>query len=186
MSRRVRDLDAKAEALKKGDAVNGFALPWSIQDFYGKADKPWGYNKREGDFLTAGPNWNYPKSERLTMSSEVEEVFTTRPSKFQSLILDGKFAAFIHNTKTSFLNDANAYVTWVNLEAVSKDDPWDEGCTKISEALDAVITDERNDVEDSDAGATIAYFKEENLLKAVDTLVERFGEKVLYSHKEVA
>lgn len=183
MSRRVRDLDAKAEALKKGDAVNGLVLPWAIQDFYGKADKPWGYNKREGDFMTAGPNWNYPKSERLTMSSEVEEVC---PSKFQSLILDGKFAAFIHNTKTSLLNDVNAYVTWVNLEAVSKDSPWDEGCTKIVEALDVVITDERNDVEDSDAGATIAYAKEENLLKAVDALVERFGEKVLYPYREDA
>jgi len=185
-TKRMKDLNEKATALKGGDAVNGVALPVDVQTFYGKADKPYGYNKKNGAFVTAGPNWNYPKSDRLKMTGEVEYGYSSRPSKFQSLILDGKFAAFIHNVATTFLNDRNAYITWVNLELASKDDPWNEGCEKIEKVLDEAVSSERNGVEDSDAGATIAYSEEENLLKAVDALVAKFGEGILYSYKDVA
>lgn len=184
--KRVKELNSKAEALKNGETVNGMALPFDVRDFYGKADQPYGYNKKHGEFVTAGPNWNYPKSDRLKMSGEVEFGYASRPSKFQSLVLDGKYAAFIHNVNISFLNDRNAYVTWVNISVASKDDPWNEGCRLVEEVLDGVVDSERNEVEDSDAGATIAYSNEENLLKAVDALVAKFGENILFSYKDVA
>lgn len=76
--------------------------------------------------------------------------------------------------------------TWVNISAASKDDPWGEGCRLVEEALDGVIGSECNEVEDTDAGATISFFAEDNLLKAIDALVARFGEGILFWHKDVA
>ena len=183
----VKELDAKAEALKDGEAVCGSALPKDIRDFYRKADKPYGYNRKNGVFVTAGPNWNYPKSSRMKMVGEIGSCgYDSHPSKYQDLIVDGKYKAFIHNVKTSLLNDRNAYITWVDISFASKDDPWGEGCRLVEETLDGVIDSESNDVEDTDAGATIAYFDEDNLLKAIDALVARFGEGILFRHKDVA
>lgn len=166
------------DGLRGGETVNGLLLPTTVTEFY-NFDYPHGENHKWGVFETAGKRWNVPQSKRLEPFGEIVDCECRRPTKAQDFRVDGRYHAYVANVRTTLTNDRNVYCTGVNIYQIDPEDPWDRGCDLASNALKAVFG-RYIDIIDWDSGPTIEFDTEDDLLKAMDALKAKFGDKALF------
>jgi len=168
----------QSDSLKRGETVCDVTLPLDVQAFF-NAVFPYGENRKMDVYETAGKNWNITKSPRIERKVGIREGKTQPyPCRFQHILVDGKYHAFIYNRDTTFLNDRNSYVLFANIGVLSEDDPWGKGCEMVEKAVNDAIGGDHV-VDDYDSGPTMSFYTEEDLLGAIDALVASFGDDAL-------